>query len=278
MPWFKVDDQLAFNAKVMLAGNSAMGLWVRAGSWSSAQLTGGFIPGHMANAMANAMANPCDADALVMAGLWQEVDGGYQFHDWADFQPDAEVEKQKRKETSEARSAAGKAGARARWAAKNDGKTPDLPKQKHGKPHGKPMANEWQTDAPVPTRPDQTNREAKASLSDIAEDFMDWYLEYPRKASRAVAEKAYTKARKAATAEELLDGAKRYAADPNREQEFTKLPATWLNGGCWEDGPLPARGSGRTTTAAEKRMEQGRANHDLFALMDAERETKEITA
>ena len=72
---------------------------------------------------------------------------------------------------------------------------------------------------------------------------MDWYLEYPRKASRAVAEKAYAKARKTATAEQLLEGVRRYAADPNREQEFTKLPATWLNGGCWDDGPLPARGA-----------------------------------
>ena len=149
MGWFKVDDQLAFNAKVMLAGNSAMGLWVRAGSWSSAQLTGGFIPAHMANAMANAMANPCDADALVMAGLWHEAEGGYQFHDWNDFQPDAEAEKEKRKAVSKARSDAGKAGAAARWNRENDDK-PD------GNGNGKPIANGWQNDAPDPSRPDQT--------------------------------------------------------------------------------------------------------------------------
>ncbi len=157
MAWFKVDDQLAFNSKVMLAGNSAMGLWVRAGSWSSAQLTAGFIPHHMANAMANAMATACESDALVSAGLWDEVDGGYQFHDWADFQPDAEAEKQKRKATAEARSAAGKAGAEARWGKESDGKPHGKRNGKsdesHGKPHGKPMASEWQTDAPVPSRP-----------------------------------------------------------------------------------------------------------------------------
>jgi len=152
MSWFKVDDQLAFNAKVMLAGNSAMGLWVRAGSWSSAQLTGGFIPIHMANAMANAMANPCDQDALVMAGLWHEVDGGFQFHDWADFQPDADAEKEKRKATSEARARAGRAGAQARWNGKTDSKS-----------NGKPMANPKQNDAPVPSRPDPSIEEAKAS-------------------------------------------------------------------------------------------------------------------
>lgn len=165
MSWFKVDDQLAFNAKVMLAGNSAMGLWVRAGSWSSAQLTGGFIPTHMANAMANAMANPCDQDALVMAGLWYEIDGGYQFHDWADFQPDAEAEKEKRKATSEARSRAGKAGAQARWNGKTDSKS-----------NGKPMAKPKQNDAPVPSRPDP-EEEAKASSQENVRPDIDGIIQ-----------------------------------------------------------------------------------------------------
>ncbi|WP_336715368.1 hypothetical protein [Arthrobacter sp. USHLN218] len=157
IPWFKVDDQLAFNAKVVAAGNSAMGLWVRAGSWSSAQLTDGFIPAHMAIAMANAMANPCDADALVMAGLWDEVDGGYQFHDWADFQPDAEAERKKRK----ARSEAGRKGAAARWNSKTD----ESHGNSHSKSHGKTVANEManECDRNAPSRPDPST-EAKASV------------------------------------------------------------------------------------------------------------------
>lgn len=162
MGWFKVDDQLAFHAKVMLAGNSAMGLWIRAGAWSSAHLTDGFIPTHMAAAMANmanGMANPCDQDALVMAGLWDEVEGGYRFHDWEDFQPSADEEREKREKVREARKLAGKKGAEARWNARNaDGK--------NGKRDSKPVASPSQTDSkPIaPTRPDQTNtEEAKAS-------------------------------------------------------------------------------------------------------------------
>lgn len=150
MGWFKVDDQLAFNAKIVAAGNSAMGLWLRAGSWSSAQLTDGFIPIHMANAMANGMANPCDQDALVMVGLWDEIEGGFQFHDWSEFQPSAEEERAKRK----ARSLAGKKGAAARWDGKPDSKS-------HGKSDADDMANECDLDAP--TRPDQTNKKSVAS-------------------------------------------------------------------------------------------------------------------
>ena len=48
MPWFRVDDTFSHHAKVMAAGNAAIGLWVRAGAWSMQQLTDGFIPTHVA--------------------------------------------------------------------------------------------------------------------------------------------------------------------------------------------------------------------------------------
>lgn len=157
MAWFKVDDQLAFNAKIVAAGNEAMGLWVRAGSWSAAQLTDGFVPNHMAIAMANGMAKECGADALVMAGLWHEVEGGYQFHDWSEFQPSAEAEKEKRRK----RSLAGQKGAAARWGGKSHGK-------RHSRPHEDRMAKECEVDAP--TRPDPT-RPINTSSSEVASDY-----------------------------------------------------------------------------------------------------------
>ena len=33
MPWFNVDDGFAFHRKAVRAGNAAIGLWTRAGSW-----------------------------------------------------------------------------------------------------------------------------------------------------------------------------------------------------------------------------------------------------
>lgn len=159
MAWFKVDDQLAFHSKTMLAGNEAMGLWVRAGSWSSAHFTDGFIPEHMALAMAPPMANsdlPSGAidlpSRLVEAGFWHKVEGGYQFHDWEDFQPDGKAEKQRQEDTRKARSEAGKKGAEARWGKKNnDSKDMAEPMAntmaKDGKANGKPMA----PSRPVPT-------------------------------------------------------------------------------------------------------------------------------
>lgn len=83
MPWFKVDDNLAFHHKVIAAGNPAMGLWVRAGSACAQQLTDGFIPAHMATALGT----KAQAERLVSAGLWERAEGGYKFHEWAARQP-----------------------------------------------------------------------------------------------------------------------------------------------------------------------------------------------
>lgn len=87
MAWFKVDDALAMHVKAFAAGNAALGLWVRAGSWSMQQLTDGFIPQGVVAALGGGWD---DAAALINAGLWHQADGGYQFHDWAEYQPTRE--------------------------------------------------------------------------------------------------------------------------------------------------------------------------------------------
>jgi hypothetical protein len=84
VPWFKVDDQLATHPKVAKAGLAAMGLWVKAGSWSAQHLTEGHIP---ARTLAILGARRSHAEALVDAGLWIPADDGWQFRDWLDYQP-----------------------------------------------------------------------------------------------------------------------------------------------------------------------------------------------
>lgn len=83
MTWFKVDDNLATHYKVITAGNEAMGLWVRAASWSAQQLTDGRIPLNIVN-----MFGTMDqANKLVEAALWHRDGDGYEFNDWEDYQP-----------------------------------------------------------------------------------------------------------------------------------------------------------------------------------------------
>lgn len=90
MPWFRVDDDFALHPKAVAAGNTALGLWVRAGAYAAQYLTEGFVP---AQAVTILGGRPKDAKALVAAGLWTVVEGGYRFHQWDDRQPSkAQVE------------------------------------------------------------------------------------------------------------------------------------------------------------------------------------------
>lgn len=96
MTWFKVDDCFALHPKAMSAGNAAIGMWVRAGAWSAQQLTDGFIP----DTIIGTLGGKPLARRLVKAGLWVPMDGGYQFHDWGDWQPTREKVLTARKEAS----------------------------------------------------------------------------------------------------------------------------------------------------------------------------------
>lgn len=80
--------------------------------------------------------------------------------------------------------------------------------------------------------------------------FEQWWEHYPRKADKRKAFKAWKSARRRATDEQLTDGAKRYATDPNRVDQFTKYAEGWLNGDGWMDDPLPARNGNRPTAPA----------------------------
>ncbi|WP_051151506.1 hypothetical protein [Nocardia niigatensis] len=80
MPHFMVDDGMAFHAKIVAAGNAAVGLWVRAGAWSQQpqNLTEGFIPREIALALGTL----AQIRKLVAVRLWVEEPGGYRFHEW----------------------------------------------------------------------------------------------------------------------------------------------------------------------------------------------------
>ncbi len=123
MTWFKVDDRLHSHPKAIAAGTPAMGLWVLCGSWSSAQLQDGHVP----LAIARMYGTPALARSLVKSGLWDEVEGGYQFHDWEDRNPlkeHVETVREARRQTGQI---GGKASGKARAKPKQNASTsPDV--------------------------------------------------------------------------------------------------------------------------------------------------------
>lgn len=76
----------------------------------------------------------------------------------------------------------------------------------------------------------------------LAAGFDRFWTAYPRATAKGQARAAWPAAVKAAGGiEAVVAGAQRYRDDPNRDDRFTKHPATWLRAECWADPPLPAR-------------------------------------
>jgi hypothetical protein len=162
MAWAKVDDNLTFHPKVLAVGNEAMGVWVRAMSWSMQQLTDGFIPHDIVVAVKGSAVAP----ALCHKGLWHEVEGGFQFNDWCDYQPTREKVLAEREKN---------ASRMSKWRGKND----DSDGASNGVTNG--VTNG--VGSPVPTRPDPltTSKEVVRRATRIPSTFavttemISWY-------------------------------------------------------------------------------------------------------
>lgn len=241
MVWFKVDDSFNQHPKVLAAGIGAVGLWTLAGSWSSANLTNGFVPDHV---LARLTADgPALAQELALVGLWKRTRGGYLFHDWADYNPNSEAVKRERDE----------ARKRMRNLRKKRRSNPESPDQtancsaEHD-PNVRANLSERSADVrdPVPVPEGSSNEEPssppKRRGGRTDPDFEKFYEIYPKHTGRLAAEAAWKKAIRRAPPATIIAGAERYAAErAGQEAQFTKGPAPWLNQGCWDDEPQPPR-------------------------------------
>lgn len=109
--------------------------------------------------------------------------------------------------------------------------------------------------APAPKKA-RKPRKSTVEIPGLEEDFIDFYMAYPRHEKKASARRAYEKARTKASAQEILDGARRYAAvceAAGVEFKHRAHPSTWLNGARWEDGATPEDtvSTGPTSTQAK---------------------------
>ena len=146
-----------------------------------------------------------DPTELLEKGLWEETFDGIQIGNYTEYQtPKAEVEK-KREQSRER-------GERYRSRVTNASIT--LPEYR--------IQN---TD----------------NINNYMNEFEQFWANYPLKVGKGAAIKAWLKAVKRATPQIIIEGACRYASDPNREAAFTAQPSTWLNSDRWGDSPLPSK-------------------------------------
>jgi hypothetical protein len=91
MTWFKVDDRLPGSRKLLRIPRArraaAIGIWTLAGAWCARELSNGEVPAEL---LVDIGGTAREAKDLVDSGLWEVTEGGWQFHDWFDYQPSRE--------------------------------------------------------------------------------------------------------------------------------------------------------------------------------------------
>lgn len=104
--WVKVDDVFPEHRKIVDAGRHlgrsgsgrVLAIWLAGLCYCNRNLTDGFIPAAILRTWTLYDRRPLDvAEVMVIARLFDRVEGGYAMHDYLDYQPSAEQVKAKRK-------------------------------------------------------------------------------------------------------------------------------------------------------------------------------------
>ena len=102
------------------------------------------------------------------------------------------------------------------------------------------LANARRTPAiEIETKIEIETIDKKKKISVIKDDhdqeFSTFWLMYPRKVGKLAAQKAFEKALKSATPQEIFEGVIRYQRTCGTDPKFITHPSTWLNQGRWMD-------------------------------------------
>jgi hypothetical protein len=143
MTWVKLDDHFPEHPKVLKAGPMAAWLYVSGLTYASRYLTDGFIPSDALPVLLPQASPKALAQKLVEVGLWLLVDGGWQIHDYHEYQPSGEQVRQHR---------ASNAARQARHRGKSNGESDDNSDDRNGvtSPSVTPLARGRAGAAPVP--------------------------------------------------------------------------------------------------------------------------------
>mgnify|MGYP001593683904 CR=1 FL=1 len=209
MPWVRLDDDFAQHPKVVRAGPLGLALHVAALCYCNRYLTDGHVPLPVAKTLldfsglgmkmweGDIVGGGQDAtwelvvEDLVAAGLWGPINGGWEIHDYLDYQPS----KTHVEATREARKNAGRTGGYAKALAKRQQNTSKIlakvcpvpvpvPKEEGSKTEARADARSTKgARLGIDWKPSEADRRYCQSLgldSDrIAEDFRDYWLAKP---------------------------------------------------------------------------------------------------
>lgn len=250
MAWVRIDDSFPDHPKAVQAGPMACWLYVCGIAYANRFLTDGFIPNRQIWRLVDCDGVDDLAASLVGAGLWEVADGGYQIHDYLDYQSSAEKVKSDREATRKRVEAhrnreSGKFSDKPnvtplhqRYDGVSNGDVTTAP---HTYTHTDTQTSQ---ETPTPrekgTKRTKTGKQAKQTFEYPAW-FEDVWRSYPNKANKY---EAFLALEALGSDEPFLDKIKDAIAWQRRSDQWTKdggrfvpMMTTWLNKRRWEDSP-----------------------------------------
>lgn len=238
---FQVDPDFYDHPKVLGMSDAAVSLWTRAGSYSVAKSTDGFITEHV---LVHALRSTLEvADELVQRGLWRRRKGGFEYHEWNKrnltkerIEADREADRERKRVEREAARQKGKRQVTGQVVRSDSGRTPDGIQADSERNPGSSLS------VSLSVSESSKNSSSTAPRSTVEDlEFVRFWDAYPRKVGKGEARKVWAKLRKnGIDLEAVIAGAERYRDDPARQRkdlEFTKHPGPWLNAERWTDTP-----------------------------------------
>lgn len=114
MPWVNMDDGYPEHPKVDALSDAAFRLHTAGICYCNRHLTDGYIEAGRVSRLVPRFKKSALVE-LMHSKLWLPADGGYDVHDFLDWNPSRKQIEDRRERIRVARSEAGKKGAAARW-------------------------------------------------------------------------------------------------------------------------------------------------------------------
>lgn len=240
---FQVEPDFYDHPKVTGMSDAAVALWVKAGSFSAAKLSDGFVSEDVL--VSTLRYDLAVAEELVRRGVWQRTRGGFRFHEWERHGNLTRARVEADREADRDRKRRGRSGDSTDEKPQVGGQSV-RPESKRN-PRGSPPESERNPGVSVSVSVSESSPPQPPAGGPTPHDhnsdpeFALFWATYPLKKAKPAAFKAWRAALKRGhDPEQITAAAKRYAADPKRKPDFTAHASTWLNQERYHDDVPPA--------------------------------------
>lgn len=239
---FQVDPDFYDHPKTLGMSDAAVSLWVRAGSYSVAKSTDGFVSDDV---LVHALRSTVEvAEELVQRGMWRRRKGGFQFHQWEArnltkdrIEADRHADRERKRMSRQSGHENVNNQVNMHIVRPDTERTPNGIPAESGRIPGSSVSVSVSESVSHPPRPPKGGRRQAYDYGDD-EQFARFWAAFPEKSGKAAAFKSWQAAlKRGADPERIIQAAASYRENPKRNPDKTKYPQGWLSDERYLDEP-----------------------------------------